>query len=380
MRQFCLVLSFLFIASQLPAQDFSKTDEQARKIEAPENNDVASLAKALSVGCQNEQEKARSFFVWVAENIHYDVQLFEDKDDVSREKRKAMQTPEKVIKRKKGVCEGYTNLYNALCSSIGIRALAVPGVTKNQKGNVSQFGHNWSLICADGKWGLVDATWGAGIVNMNDGKYHKKLNDLFFFARPETLLEDHYPNDPLFQCMANPLSLNEFELSGLKLKAALSNKNSDGPTPGFGNISDSLSAIFPFDSAQYLFNSGHRALQVNPNNNYGSWSVGSFYYQHASMCRNQFFQSIKDLAPLDHYPKLEWFEEQLPVLKNWEAYSKKCLEALKNASGQDSYSRFVLHLRQNAQNSLAGSAQAIEQNQRLKAAVKNGVRVKMTSE
>lgn len=378
------VLLFLTIAafgfsSKLCAQNFSKIDAYARSIPVPKKPDVKKLAEALVVGCTNEKEKARSFFAWISENIHYDIRLKDDKD-VNPEKRQSLQSPEKVIKRKKAVCEGYTNLFNALCSSVGIRALEVDGITKNQRGNVSRKGHSWSLIRADGQWGLVDPTWGAGVVGTDDGKYHEQLNDQLFFASAEILIENHYPNDPLFQCLPNPLTLEDFKLPTTKLKEVRAKQSGSAATPGFEYIQDSLSAISSIDSGLYLFAAGQRSLRVNPKSNFGSWALGKYYFQRTVIAEDRYFQAIKDLKPLNYYPAADWFDAQIPILKDWESLASTCLEVVKKASGQDNYSKQVHSVRQNAQRSLSSCRSILKENPRLKANVKKGVRVKMAIE
>ena len=383
MIRFSIFFTLLFATSysnNLSAQDYTKIDAHARSVPPPKNQDIKALAIALTEGCKTEKEKARSFFVWMAENIHYDVKLLENTGSVSPAKRHDWQDAEQVLKREKGLCEGYTNLFNALCQSVGIQSVAVGGVSRNERGTVSGLGHAWNLIIADGQWGLIDPTWGAGFVDTDNGKYREHLNDEFFFANPEKLLEDHYPNDPLFQCLPTPLSFTEFKSSPQKLAEIMDQKRNERPAPGFEHFGDTLKALFPFDSTEYLFGAGQRSLQINPGSNYGSWALGEYYYQQSVQARKAYFQAIKDLKPVNYYPSPAWFDKQVPTLKNWEAHSAHCLEILKNASGRDDYSRDVQFLRKMAQFGLDGSRKEIEDNKRLKRSVLGGVRVQLMSE
>lgn len=371
---FTLISTVLFVffgTTILSAQDYSKIDERARRIPVPGNGDVEQLAKALTEGCTTEKEKARSFFVWVSEHIHYDIELRENKDEISREKRKQLQEPQQVLKRKKAVCEGYTQLYNALCASAGMKALLVGGTSKNEKGTVSRVGHAWSLVCADGEWGLVDATWGSGVVDADEGKYVEKLNDKYFFPAPETLIADHYPNDPLYQCLENPVDFSTFKAGSIP-------KKSQGqPMPGYAHLADSLLAVYSRDSSQLMYFAGKRALQVNPKNNYGAWALGKYYFNQADKDQEQYRQALQDLKPVDYYPKESWFDAQLPLLKHWEAMLLQSQAAMKNATEADNYSRNVQSLRQSVERGLNICQQVLSDNPRLKAQVKKGVRVKM---
>lgn len=377
---FFWAFAILAPTNQLSAQDFSKIDAQARRIRVPSDPNIKTLAAALSANCKNEKEKARSFFIWISANIHYDIKSFNNKKPLSLEKRLAMQTPVQVIKRKKAVCEGYTNLFNALCSSVGIKAIGVGGFTKNKNGTISPFGHAWSLICADGQWGLVDATWGAGVVNTANWKYRELLNDALFFAVPEKLIEDHYPSDPLLQCLPNPVRISEFKKPGAQFEEKLKGKMEAGAVLGFENISDSLAALFPMDSIQYLLASGERSLRLNPDYNYGYWAIGKHYFKKAVLARERYYQAILNLKPLNFYPTVAWFDAQLPNLKDWEAYSQRSLEVLKSASGgRDIYSNQMLQARNSSQNNLNAARRAVAENPKLKASVEKGIRVRLTS-
>jgi transglutaminase/protease-like cytokinesis protein 3 len=54
----------------------------------------------------------------------------------------------------------------------------------------------------------MDPTWGAGHVQNN--KYVRKLDDSYFKADPEKLIQTHHPYDPLWQFLYYPISEQEF--------------------------------------------------------------------------------------------------------------------------------------------------------------------------
>jgi len=368
MKFYPLFLSFLFFSSQSPAQDFSKIDAQARQVAAPENNDIAALSKALSAGCQNEKEKARSFFVWMAENIRYDMKTFSDMGAISAEKAHTMQAPEEVLKRKKAVCDGYTNLYNALCTKAGIRALKVIGLAKDETSEHTNNSHAWSIICADGQWALVDATWGTGYEDVRAGKYRQKLDDKYFFTIPDLLIEDHYPNDPLFQCMATPLTLAEFFQSSTKLQESIQQKILGDTVAGYTHIRDSLNALFPYDSTNFMRGSGKRSLQINPNSYYGCWALGSYYDRLATNLWNDHNRALIAIKPNSPAPGNPWFEKQEMILKQWETNSTRSLHILKIATGtDDGYVDEVRSLIKYAQSSLDTCHKQMAQIKRYKA-------------
>ena len=263
------LLCWAYMSNKAHAQIFDRIDAMARQTRAPKDHSVEKLAASLAADCQSEKEKARAFFVWMAEHIRYDIKTFEKSDDLSHEKWSLRQQPEQVLKTEKAVCAGYTRLYNALCHAVGMEALEVDGITKDQRGRVRQSGHAWSLVRADGQWYLVDATWGAGDVDIEERKYIANFKPQYFFIAPETLLANHFPFDPLFQLLPAPLTEAEFNLPAEKMDQLLAKKMAGKPTQGFGSLHDSLSVYVALDSTERLLSAANRSLVVDPGNNHG---------------------------------------------------------------------------------------------------------------
>jgi transglutaminase/protease-like cytokinesis protein 3 len=160
-----VILVFVSLSS-LFSQNYATVDAHARNSKAHRNLKVNELAFSLSAPCNTEKEKVRAFFVWIADNIRYDINTFQDRKEMDPEERAELQMPQQVIKRKKAVCMGYTKLLNELCNAVGIKAIFVGGQTKNHTGRISRTTHAWSLVRADGQWGLIDATWGSGSIDI----------------------------------------------------------------------------------------------------------------------------------------------------------------------------------------------------------------------
>jgi len=71
-------------------------------------------------------------------------------------------TPLEIYNEKKGVCEHYTILYNAMLNSIGIKTLKTFGwafQNNETSGNQDTIGHAWTVALIDNKWIELDATW-----------------------------------------------------------------------------------------------------------------------------------------------------------------------------------------------------------------------------
>ncbi len=283
-RSLSLLLSaLLFSCLPLAAQDFSEVDARARKTPFPKNQNVDQLAAALTGGLTTEKEKIRAFFVWITANIRYDVKTFENKRELDPMEKDALQVPNQVLRRKMGVCAGYANLFQALCEASGIEAIRVTGIVKNHRGKIPRTGHAWNLVRADGQWALIDATWGAGDVDTDEGKYTPRFKEAFFCMAPETMILHHYPNDPLFQLLPAPLTPEEFRLDRTAVQQVLSNRAAD-KTLAVYSSKDSLDAFVRLDSATQFFNSSLRIVRFDPANNLGL--LGLAMYQNSMAIEN----------------------------------------------------------------------------------------------
>ena len=72
-------------------------------------------------------------------------------------------TVKEIYDGKKGVCEHYTKLYNAMLNAIGIKTLYISGWAfegNNTAGNKDTSGHAWTAALIEDKWIELDATWG----------------------------------------------------------------------------------------------------------------------------------------------------------------------------------------------------------------------------
>ena len=70
---------------------------------------------------------------------------------------------EEILTKRIGVCEHFTQLYNALLHSINIPAVFVGGYAFNNENsfkNPKFSTHAWSLVKINSKWIPLDPTWG----------------------------------------------------------------------------------------------------------------------------------------------------------------------------------------------------------------------------
>ena len=348
-----LLCALLCLSVPVFAQDFTKIDAHARSVSVPKRANVAELADELTAGCTTETEKARSFYVWIADNIRYDVKALENMKDMDPEDHIRKQSPEKVLRTKKAVCEGYSKLFSALCEAAGMESIMVTGHSKSAKGIVRRSFHAWNMVRVDGQWKLLDATWGSGDVDPDEGKYTEEFDEKYFFTAPDVMIANHYPQDPLFQLSAHPITFKEFGAGkaqdGVKKEVAEAH---------FSHLTDSLNAYIAQDSLTQMFRRGTRSLMVNPGNNYGTYMVGDSYFQRAG---NEFKKYIQD----SEYAQGErgiinaaWCDEQLARLQFAEVNFGHCIANLTPPMDNDQYAPAIRSLRRNAESNLKSVKEA----------------------
>ncbi|KAL9649001.1 hypothetical protein ABK040_008380 [Willaertia magna] len=194
---------------------YNQIDKRARGTPKSEEKSLSSLAKYLTEPYHTVEEKSRSIFIWVTNNITYDTEAYFSGNLGSC-------SPGDVLRKKKSVCSGYSNIFQQLCLHGGVqncvvisgyaKGLSVPAGEKFKKTN-----HAWNAVqTEDGEWHLVDSTWGAG--HVEGGKFVKNFIDRYFFISPNELINSHLPEDDKWQLLLQHVTIDNFEQS-LKIPA-----------------------------------------------------------------------------------------------------------------------------------------------------------------
>jgi transglutaminase/protease-like cytokinesis protein 3 len=222
----CL-LAFLPL-TMLFAQDKTKANELLfnHALNAPDSVERSfhSLATYLKAPAQNDREIAETIFYWVAINIAYF-------SDPAYEMSYPDNIEETTLLTKKSGCEGTARLYYKLCSAAGVECVIVFGIAKgyNFESVGSQSNHGWNAVNVEGKWELVDATWGGGGATEVNGKlvHVRELDLRYLFADPNDFIIDHFPEDRQWQLLDDPITKGEFfgDFYDLKRMAKLTKYN-----------------------------------------------------------------------------------------------------------------------------------------------------------
>jgi len=153
----------------------------------------------------NMLEKAYVVFYWMAENIIYDKTELKDNKNIDS-------TPEGIYKYGKTVCFGYSKLFADIAKSIGIETEYIKGYAKGSEYNpgeqMENTNHEWNAVKINDNYFLIDPTWGAGLLEENI--HIKELDDFYFLPNPKHLIFTHFPEDPKWQLLKNPITKEEF--------------------------------------------------------------------------------------------------------------------------------------------------------------------------
>jgi hypothetical protein len=203
MRQVLFFFLILF-CSQLQTMAQQTEAIPANPIPDTYTVSVENMSTYIRQNFGSDTARIRAIYDWVTTHISYDVARF-----LARNNGPATQPPAaaEVLQARTAVCQGYAELFVALCKGAGIEAMSIGGYSK-QQGKVSEVGHAWVAALLDNEWYLFDPTWGAGIVR--NERFVKRYTNRFYKVPPAKFIEDHMPCDPMLQLLNHPLSPDEF--------------------------------------------------------------------------------------------------------------------------------------------------------------------------
>lgn len=147
---------------------------------------LPSLARELCTPWKKDMEKVRSIYSWMRHNISYDYSSLYSKNYTTEVK--------DVLNKRVGVCEGYANLFNALCKEAHIESVRILGRAKTKSDPTGYAGHAWNAVRIENKWYLVDVTWG----------------DRYFLSSPEYFFKDHFPDASRWTLLQTRRTFDDF--------------------------------------------------------------------------------------------------------------------------------------------------------------------------
>ncbi|WP_207431086.1 transglutaminase domain-containing protein [Sabulibacter ruber] len=265
---------FLFLSSDSFSQienyhNFYSVDQHALGTPKNHHKDVTGLTNYLIKPFDSDIEKARSIYSWIVANIRYDHAL-------AKQKNRKRSSIKLILNKKRAVCLGYSDLYKAMCTIAGIECVVVPGYSRfynfnaKRKERFTWSDHAWNAVKLTGKWHLLDATW----ERKEEEKNGKTIGQEYFLANPKSFVLDHLPENPTWQLLSCPISLNDFKTGTDELTKQLDN---DAFCISF---KDSIAALHKLHPALKELKEAQDAYHYNPDNHLsiglGLYNYGSF--------------------------------------------------------------------------------------------------------
>jgi Transglutaminase-like superfamily len=204
---------------------------------------VDSLTESLTRSAVNDSLKVVRIYEWITKNVKYESR--QEQKRAANDTTLWQEAPI-VIQRKKALCIGYAKLFKAMCRYIKVESEIIAGQSKNLHGQLEREEHAWNTVKINGKWWILDATWGAG--------YYTAAK-VYFLIDPSVAIETHYPNDPMWQLLAQPKNFACF----------LKRTNCPKEETSVFNFRDTIAKWRALDTFHQVKNSAERSLKYHPN-------------------------------------------------------------------------------------------------------------------
>jgi transglutaminase/protease-like cytokinesis protein 3 len=207
-----LFLNYIFLYSAY-SQKYNAIDDIVRKY--PKHfSSTEDLATRIQKDFTSEYDKARAIYSWIALNIKYDYKAYLNPQKpvqfsyrTEAEKQKQIElikekTWQKAFDSQKAVCEGFTLLYQRLASLVDLKSQVIRGDSKQSLTDIGRknllTNHSWNIVWVDGKWILVDVTWGQGYYDSNRKVMVNYFNSVYFNTDPKYFFAKHFPDSGMY--------------------------------------------------------------------------------------------------------------------------------------------------------------------------------------
>jgi hypothetical protein len=218
----CFFVVFFFIFFQCSFSQTNNLERHSKHAPVWVKNKQKRLASYLTHKYDDDSLKVRALYIWVTNNIKYD----------RKQKRKQFKT-NRILRRGKGVCGHYAQLFEDLCKDVGVDVISVEGYSKGSRyfpeHKYYWNNHVWNLVKVNGEWQLMDLTWGSGYMRMKKPflaevlsrvfrkpyvykkEFIQNKNDQFYCANPSELVFTHLPAVEGMQMLPKSIDIEVFE-------------------------------------------------------------------------------------------------------------------------------------------------------------------------
>lgn len=190
--------------------NFERIDQHALQTPASYEYDLLKLTTFLTQNATNEVEKTRALFIWIASRIKYDEYAYAKGVPVTKD-------PLQVLKRKKAVCEGYSELFYTMCRLAHLECETITGYAKGRgytvQSHFKQSNHQWNRVKLNGTWELFDVTWARTKSGLEKNTFSSNSEKAYayFAIDPKIMVLTHYPLDTDLLYLDTKPTLEDFE-------------------------------------------------------------------------------------------------------------------------------------------------------------------------
>ena len=206
------------ISNYSQIKNFKEIEKYVKEVPKSETLDIETLSKYLKKGAKTKKEIVTRIYFWIAENIEYDLDAFNNKRQIDVS---AIAT----LENRKSVCAGYARLFKAICDNAQIKCVIIEGYAKGDgyKGeSFTETNHDWNAVKLYDKWELIDSTWGAGCLIFN-GEYVKSWSSRYLFDDPNDFILEHFPKNEEWQLLENKIIIDTFFSEEMEKKRKIRN-------------------------------------------------------------------------------------------------------------------------------------------------------------
>lgn len=176
--------------------NYSRIDKLIKDIPENQNKTIRSITNYIEQNARNTREKIRAVFIWEQKFMEY-----------TKDEKYCTTSPDLIVEDvRQSICAGYAAVFKGFMDLMNIKSLIVGGYVLDNRFTPEKPGrHAWNVVALDGKWRVLDATWGE------------------FFEEPTNFVFSHFPtyiNNLPFktqelatnaQALKNPISEKEWK-------------------------------------------------------------------------------------------------------------------------------------------------------------------------
>jgi hypothetical protein len=236
---------------------------------------TTEISEYINQNAVSENDKALLAYKIITHNIRYD--YFRFLTGLS-----PFYEPNKILKKGKTTCMGYSLLYEDILKKLGIKCEIVYGFVKDldfqKKKFFNESNHAWNAVYIENNWISIDATWGAGytsqrklfawmhIKNQNIIPWISKFNHIpnldQFNIKTDQLLFTRLPEVPFWQLSASPMPMSTFIKEDKNIEIFIKNKKKTSNYFYVDTINSYLN-----DTSLYEFRYAIAAVKFHKKNN-----------------------------------------------------------------------------------------------------------------